>query len=207
MANLSDGFGEITVEKVGKEFIEFLKAVQDDDAYYRLVEYPEVDELEADDKGNLNFEFSASGRWAYSNNIEGYLNGTWMKNRKVEIEAYHKFIEVLKAKKGLVTVDYKDSDVAMDWMSEGTAELGVDDEGEIYFVDNSTDKDLTVADFAEQQGETEKWALGYLHGEEALEAYENYLEDWKSDHEGPMYKGMEPACADEWYDNEYEQED
>ena len=33
--------------------------------------------------------------------------------------------------------------------------------------------------------------------------YDKYVKEWKEDHKGSEYKGMEPASFDEWYDNEY----
>lgn len=36
----------------------------------------------------------------------------------------------------------------------------------------------------------------------ALCQYDKYVEQWEKDHAGPEFKGMEPACFEEWYDNE-----
>lgn len=33
--------------------------------------------------------------------------------------------------------------------------------------------------------------------------YNKYIKEWEEEHKGPEYKEMEPACFDEWYDNEY----
>lgn len=35
------------------------------------------------------------------------------------------------------------------------------------------------------------------------ELYKQYVKSWEKEHDGPEYKGMEPACFDEWYNNEY----
>ncbi len=48
----------------------------------------------------------------------------------------------------------------------------------------------------------------YPDDEPELQAeYQLYVEQWKKNHSGPEYAGMEPACFDEWYDNEYQEED
>lgn len=33
--------------------------------------------------------------------------------------------------------------------------------------------------------------------------YKKYLKQWKNDHKGIEYKGMSPACFNEWFDCEY----
>lgn len=38
---------------------------------------------------------------------------------------------------------------------------------------------------------------------EVKSLYNKYVKEWKEDHKGSEYKGMEPASFDEWYDNEY----
>lgn len=38
---------------------------------------------------------------------------------------------------------------------------------------------------------------------ELKKLYKAYLKEWKADHKGPEFEGMEPADFDEWYDNEY----
>lgn len=38
---------------------------------------------------------------------------------------------------------------------------------------------------------------------EVKDLYKAYLKEWKADHKGPAFEGMEPADFDEWYDNEY----
>lgn len=39
------------------------------------------------------------------------------------------------------------------------------------------------------------------------ELYEEYRKQWDEEHEGEEYEGMEPACFDEWHDNEYQAEE
>ena len=44
-----------------------------------------------------------------------------------------------------------------------------------------------------------------LQGFELIVAYiqyDGYVEKWKKDHAGTEFKGMEPACFEEWCDNE-----
>ena len=38
---------------------------------------------------------------------------------------------------------------------------------------------------------------------EVKKLYKAYLKEWKADHKGPEFKGMEPADFEEWYDGEY----
>lgn len=34
--------------------------------------------------------------------------------------------------------------------------------------------------------------------------YGTYLKDWKKNHSGELYQGMEPVCFAEFYDNEWQ---
>jgi len=207
MANLSDAFGDITVEKVGQEFIDYLKQVQGDDAqaYYKLVEVEQLERAEADKDGDLTMSFSTSGRWSYSTNIAGYLRGEWMDSRDTENkdssnkDAYLKFIQAVIDKGGLVNISYTDSDSAMDWMGTGGFTMQAVD-GEIVFADNFEEEDITIAGFAELQGETVEWALEYLYGDEVSDVYYNYVGNCKT-------KGVEPVEADNWFENIYEEEE
>jgi hypothetical protein len=208
MANCSDAFGTIRVERVGREFLEFLTIVQgdDSDAYYTLVDREDIRSAKPDKDGNLEFPFSTSGRWAYQNNIEGYLKGGWMNEGEKQGKAYSQFIAALKTKNGLVEIDYTDSDTAMDWMGTGGVSMSVED-GEVSFAEGFEEESITITGFAELQGESEEWALEYLYGEDVSEKYEKYLDDWREGHKAPEFKGMEPASPDEWYTNEYKEEE
>lgn len=207
MANLSDAFGDITVEKVGQEFIDYLKQVQGDDAqaYYKLVEVDQLERAEADEDGDLTMSFSTAGRWSYSTNIAGYLRGEWMDSRDTENkvssnkDAYLKFVQAVIDKGGLVNISYTDSDSAMDWMGTGSFTMQAVD-GEIVFADDFEEEVITIAGFAELQGETAEWALEYLYGDEVSNVYYDYVDNCKT-------KGVEPVEADTWYDTIYEQED
>ncbi len=199
MANLSDAFGTVTVEKVGAEFVEFLEIAQGGDAYYKLAEIENYEDIKPDKNNDLEFDFSTMGRWAYYNNLEGYLEGNWMNNDEKTKKAHKKFLKALKTKDGCVTVEYTDSDLSMDWMGTGVAQL--DKEG---FNDNFEGVDIVLAKFAKLYGYTELEAFEYLHGYEAMEAYDKYVEQWKKDHHF-VEGGSEPAGPEEWYDNEYEE--
>lgn len=205
MANLSDAYGTITVTKVGKEFIEFVKQAQDKDAYYVLVDEESLDDAKVQENGDLSFSFSTSGRWNYGNNIEGYLDGKWLQTREELKAAYDNFIEALEKKKGEVTVEYQDSDTAMDWMGDGVATLRVI-AGDVLFVDDFSSTDITIPKFAEAQGESEYWALSYIYGDEVSDKYDKYVDEWNKNNE--FKEGdTEPAGPAEWYDNEYQMED
>lgn len=207
MANLSDSFGTIKVEKVGKEFLEFLNIVQgkDSDAYYTLVDREDFNGVEPDKDGNLTFDFSTFGRWNYGNNIEGYLRGDWMVNTDSDKKAHTKLHKAIIDKDGSVIIEYTDSDGSTDWIGTGVAELA-SREGEIYFNNCFNDEIMSIKRYAELYGyDDEIEVMESLHGDEAADAYVKYIEGWKKDHEF-ISGSSEPACADEWYDNEYEQE-
>lgn len=206
MANLSDAFGTIEIKRVGKEFIDFLNKVQNQDAYYLLASHCDYEGVEPDAEGSMSFKFSTSGRWSYSNNLEGYLKGEWMNDNGKLQEAYKEFTESVIAKKGVVTIDYADSDTAMDWMGYGSARLSCIND-KINFFNSFNEEEFTLQAFAEMQDETELWALEYVYGEEVAEAYDKYLIEWKINHSGPEYEGMHPACPSEWYDNDYQPEE
>ena len=160
MANISDGYGDAIVERVGQELKEFLQVVQKD-AYYLL--FDDVDNIEVYKEGNAQFTFGAGGRWNYETNLRGYLEGEWM-NGEAEKKAYNKFIRAFKKKDGLISVDYTDSDTAMDWMGSGEFNMSVC-EGEVVFGHEFEEERITLERFAEVNGETKEWALEYIYEE------------------------------------------
>ena len=172
MANISDGYGTITVERVGHELKEFLTTVQEG-AYYLLVD--DVDNLEPDSDGNVEFTFGAGGRWNYESNIRGYLEGEWMNGEK-EKKAYNKFIRAMKKKDGMVSIEYTDSDTSMDWMGTGRFDMFVDEEKTVQFSHEFEAEPVTVERYAEVNGETTLWALGYIYGDEVADEYDKYAE-------------------------------
>lgn len=201
MANLSDAFGTVYVEKVGKEFIDFLRGVQgsDEKAYYKLVE---VDDLAqsahaVDEDGNLSMNFSTMGRWNYGSNIEGYLQGKWV-NEGEDKKAYDKFVDALVEKKGTVSIEYTDSDTASNWMGRGFFVMD-GTSGEVEFRDQWEDEPMNIAKYAELNGYSPIEALENLHGDEAADAYEKYQDECKE-------KGEVAVDIDTWYDELYEQE-
>lgn len=194
MANISDGYGNVIVERVGQELKEFLQTVQKD-AYYLLFDDP--DNIEVDENGNAQFTFGAGGRWNYENNLRGYLEGDWM-NGEVEKKAYNKFIRAFKKKDGLISIEYSDSDTAMDWMGEGEYNMSVC-EGEIIFGHDFQEEHVTIERLAEVNGETEAWALEYIYGDEVYEQYDKYVKETEK-------KGGVAVTPSVWYDTIYEEE-
>lgn len=187
MANLSDAWGTVEVKKVGQEFIDYLKNAQEG-AYYVLVGSPELDTLKPDKNGDLTFDFSAFGRWNFSANLEGYLNGGW----KDVSQHLEKLLEAIVKKKGKILFDYKDCDSAMDWMGNGYYSLEEDD-GDVVYSDDFDEERITLKGFAEFQGESIEWALEYLYGDEVIQAYWDYVEERNSNNK-------EAVDAETWYD-------
>lgn len=186
---------------MGKEFLEFLDAVQgtEEKAYYKLVDIEDYKDVEPDEKNNLEFKFQTAGRWSYGNNLEGYLNGSWMNNENQG--AWEKLIDALRDSGGCVEVDYKDSDAAMGWMDEGVATLRVSSEegGGIEFNDSFESENITLEKYAEQQGFTEYEALEYVYGDEVADKYKEYCDAEEA-------KGNTPADLEKWYESIYEDE-
>lgn len=206
MANLSDATGTITVERVGKEFLEYLNTVQGEksDAYYTLVDRADLMDAAADEKGNLSMMFSTFGRWDYGSNIQGYLQGTWMSEVE-DKKAYNKFIKALKKKGGVVDIEYTDCDTAMDWMGSGGFRLHIE-EGKVTFSEGFEEENITVIAYAKMSGISEIEAVEYLHGDDVANEYDKYVEDWKKNN--TLVKGeTEPAGPSEWYDNVYQGEE
>lgn len=197
MANLSDAFGTITVEGIGAEFLEFLKAVQgtDQQAYYKLAEPEDFSNAEPDEHNNVSFTFSTCGRWSYSNNIRGYLNGEWMERNQ---DDYDRFVESLKKRNGIVHIEYTDSDSSMDWMGTGFATLHLS-EDEVSLSEDFSEEPISVAGYMEMNGYDLREAMEILHGEEPADAYEKYIKKCKEENK-------EPVDVDEWYDEIYEEE-
>lgn len=194
MANISDGYGTITVEKVGHELKEFLGVVQDK-AYYVLID--DVDNLEPDSDGDVEFTFGAGGRWNYESNIRGYLEGEWMTGEE-ERKAYNKFIRALKKKDGMVTIEYTDSDTSMDWMGSGRFDMYVDEDKVVRFSHEFEEEPITIERYAEVNGETTRWALDYIHGDEVGEKYDEYRKKVGEE------KAVEPEV---WFATIYKEEE
>ena len=192
MANISDGYGNVIVERVGQELKEFLQVVQKD-AYYLL--FDDVDNIEVDSGGNAQFTFGSGGRWNYESNLRGYLEGEWM-NGDEEKKAYNKFIRAFKKKDGLISVEYTDSDVGMDWMGDGEYNMSVCD-GELVFGHQFEEGRVTIERLAEQQGETTRWALDYIYGDEVGDLYDKYAEK----------AGKEAVEPEVWFTTIYEEEE
>lgn len=191
MANVSDGYGNVVVERVGQDLKDFLKVVQKD-AFYLLFDDP--DNIEVDKDGNASFTFGAGGRWNYEANLKGYLEGDWMTG-EVEKKAYNKFLRAFKKKDGLISIEYTDSDTGCDWMGEGEFNMSVC-EGEILFGHDFNEENITISRFAEANGESETWALEYIYGEDVLKAYYDYLDK----------AGKEAVDPQEWFETIYEEE-
>ena len=219
MANLSDAQVEIEAEKVGKELLAYIKLTQRVYTDYQIIS-DEFDDDVAED-GNLSITGSSSGRWAYSNNLEGYFDPEHVKRwlgvgsdfsyiadpeqREAHTvranENYNGYLKLVKAIKdtgGQVDITYKDSDSAMDWLGEGVARLELVD-GEVQYSHSFEEGDFSIAAFAEQQGEDEYWALEYLYGDEVASSYDKYAEAQKAE-------GHTPANPDTWYESIYEDE-
>lgn len=191
MANISDGGGNVIVERVGQDLKDFLLTVQKD-AYYIL--FDDVENIKPDKNGDAQFTFAAGGRWNYETNMRGYLEGDWM-NGDVEKKAYNKFIRAFKKKDGLISIEYTDSDPAMDWMGEGVFNMSVCD-GEVIFDHDFQEEHITLKRFAELNGDDLEGALEYLYGDEVYGAYARYKEE----------KGELAVEPDVWYDTIYDEE-
>lgn len=190
MANISDASGEINIEKVGQEFLDFLEVTQKD-GYYLLVE--ETTGLKPDDEGDISFSFYAGGRWYFGNNLAGYLGGDWM-NSDEQKEAHEKLMKALKEKDGRIEIDYTDSDVGMDWMGSGVYEMYFED-GELVCGENFEEESVTLERFAEVNGESKEWALEYIYGDDVIQAWHDYTDK----------KGDKAKDIEYWFDNIYKE--
>lgn len=209
MANLSDAFGTIEVKKVGKEFLEYILKAQGDganEAYYLLGFSECFKDAEVDENGDVVIQFSAGGRWSYESNLDGYLKGEWLNYSEDTEEGrnFREFLRVFLEKEGSIHVEYSDSETGCDFMGTGEYDMYCEN-GEIKYSSNFDGGPVTIKGFAELQGETESWALAYIYGDEVADKYEEYVEQWKKDHNFVEGK-EEPASPSEWYDNEYQEE-
>lgn len=220
MANLSSAEVEITVEKVGKEFLDYVKATNEQAGDYVIV-YDGFSE-ELDENGDLHIVGSSSGRWAYSNNLEGYFDQNrvkdwlgvnsdyaWLKDEAKKKEyleqsnkqygAYLKLVEAIKEKNGRVEINYTDCDPAMDWMGSGGAVLELQD-GEVTFSHGFDEESLDVTAYAEMNDISITEAFEVVHGEEPAEKWSEYVKECEK-------KGEEPKDPQVWYDEDFEWED
>lgn len=191
MANISDAFGEVTIEKVGQEFLDFLKIAQKD-GYYLLVD-GDLD-YAPDSDGDLSFDFSSGGRWAYANNLDGYLGGEWM-NSDEEKEAHAKFLEAIEKKKGKITIDYTDGDMGLEWIGTGVYEIRAGDEGLVHS-SGFEEEEATITTYMSLHNVPEEEAVEYIRGEEVAQAFTEYKEK----------EGDNAKDAEYWLENIYKED-
>lgn len=204
MANLSDAFGTISVERVGRELLEFLKDVQGTEgkAYYKLIEIDDLNNAKVDKNNNLEMDFNTFGRWNYFTNVEGFLGGNWMKaseyTPKSHEVAYKKFIKALNDRNGKITIEYTDSDSAMDWIGTGMVEV-TPNNGGVSVNESFDEHNMTLELYCKLYQADEEEALEYMYGDEVSAEYMKYVKQCEKD--GKEFKG-----AAEWFDNIYEEE-
>ena len=195
MANLSDAVGKIKVEKVGAEFIEYIKKIQNKEAYYLLIDEEALAVATPDADNNLSINFATFGRWSYEGNINGYIDGEWMHDEEQK-SAYNKFIAALIEKDGSVSIEYTDSDIAMDFMGTGESSLYAED-GEKVFHNDFDCEEVSIAGYSNLYGDDEEESLLIMYGDNASEARDLYLKNC-------LKSGEKAVSCDDWYTNIYE---
>lgn len=211
MANCSSAVVEISVDKVGKEFLEYVKTVGDPE--YHIIS-DDLSSVEADENNNLYVEGWATGRWSYSNNLEGYFEPSrvaqwlgvgadysWVEEQEKRDQyareslesyiAYKKLSEAMVERDGKITIAYTDEEGGNGFISKGIATIQAVG-GELTLTDDSETYDYNVVNGMEYLGyDTLEEAIEILHGDEALTAYkEARPEDQRSAED-----------FDEWYEN------
>ncbi len=220
MANLSDAGVDIVVTNVGDELLAYIEATNKDTIDYAIV-YDGYD-THVNDNGDLVISGNSSGRWAYSNNLEGYFDPEkvkqwlgvdndyeWLQDEEkkkqykedsqLQYDAYCKLIEAIKTKDGRVEINYTDCDPAMDWMSTGGAVLEVED-GEVMYLHSDESETLDITKYADMNGMDIEEAFENVHGEEPAAEWVKYVKQCED-------KGVTPKDPQEWYDNDFEWED
>jgi len=220
MANLSDANVDIHAYKVGKELVEYINATKEDTDYVIVYESPSLTDVDKD--GNIEILGGASGRWAYSNNLEGYFDVnrvrswlgvgadySWLDDEKKKKEyasqankqykAFCKLIGAIKKTGGSVEINYTDCDPAMDWMGEGSALLEVMDDM-VVFSQSFTEERLDIVKYADINDMSIYDAIDMLHGDEPADKYNTYTQECEK-------KGVEPKNAQQWYDEDFEWEE
>jgi hypothetical protein len=211
MANLSDAFGTITVDRVGVEFLDFLRKVQgkEKDAYYKLVEIEDLNNAQPTPNGNLKMDFNTFGRWNYFTNVEGYLGGNWMEANeyvpKSHEVAYKKFVKAFNAKNGKITIKYTDSDSAMDWIGTGKVEV-VPENGGVSISEAFKEDRMTMHNYCKLYNADLDEAIESLYGDDVAAAYEKYKAKQNANLPTNEIVERSPADFDEWLENEYEGE-
>jgi hypothetical protein len=189
MANLSDASVTVTVDKVGAEFLKYARAVSDSE--YAILSYLE-DDVAPDADNNLSITGSATGRWAYSNNLEGYFEPqqveNWLgvnskydylkpehredalKKSLLSYAAYKELCEAIVKTGGSVTIEYVDTESGVGFIDEGTAIIGSLD-GEVTYNLEQEEVEYNVANFMQATTTTLYDAIDIMHGDEAADAY------------------------------------
>lgn len=189
MANLSDASVEIEVTHVGREFINYAKLAERNE--YQIIDYIE-ESLNPDGNGDVQMSGSASGRWAYASNIEGYFDPkqvkswlgvgsdrSWMPESKREeakqqsetiYEAYEDLCKAIIETDGTVTIRYTDMEGGNQFIEKGTAVLS-SELGEIQLTLETEESEYTVENYMDISGENLSDAIMTLHGDEAMDAY------------------------------------
>lgn len=197
MANLSDAFGTITVEKVASEFLDYAKIASKN--YYNLADSSDLESVVPDDNNSASFSFSTFGRWSFCASLENYLDpaGIWHQDGDEKV-AYERLSEALLKTNGQIVYEYTDSDSAMGWMGTGVAQLEVVD-GELRYTDNFDEEDISIRGYADLTGNSIAESIDILYSYEASEAWVNYVEKCEKE-------GVKPADPDMWFNDIYEEE-
>lgn len=219
MANLSDAEVDIVADKVGQELLDYINTTNKDTIDYAIV-YEGFDE-HVNANGDFVISGNSSGRWAYSNNLEGYFDAErvkqwlgvgddykWLEdeakkkqyqtNAQEQYAAYLRLVAAIKKTGGRVEINYTDADPAMGWMSSGQAVLEVED-GEVVFSHHSESEDLDITKYADINGLSIYEALETLHGDEVADKWAEYEEMCEKN-------GGEKKDPQVWYDEDFEWE-
>lgn len=220
MANLSSANVKITALKVGKELVDYINATNEEAGDYVIV-YDGYS-VHVDKDGDTVIEGNSSGRWAYSNNLEGYFDKrevanwlgvndeyAWLSDEEKKKEyvnrsnknyaAYLALVEAIKAKDGRIDIEYTDCDPSMDWMGTGDATIELEDK-EVVFSHNFNEEPLEITAYAEMEDISITEAFEWVHGEEPAEEWNKYLVECNK-------KKVEAKDPQAWYDEDFEWED
>lgn len=170
MANISDVSVVITATGCARELAEYISLVNKDDSVYELIAQDGVDGVEIGDDNTAEFRGHAQGRWAYINNLEGYLcDGkvkAWLNNDRL-YRSFKKLERAICKNDGRVTVRYDEIEGGVGFCGRGVVTLTKFG----FRIEDYEELDYTVDEISKLRGWSIDETLDYVYGDEVEKQY------------------------------------
>ena len=207
MANQSSATVSISAHpKIAKELFAYIEAVQSDSEYNIINEdaLAEIDYKEFDGEEYASVGGWATGRWAYSNNLQSYFAGRFVKESWRDGEGkpahltYGKLVAAIKKHDGDFEIEYQDEEGGAGFIDIGTLSINKENvDNDEPYIDSHTE-DYNVTNMMEVFGYDEWEAIDIMYGDEVSTAWSDYkdangaieiADDFVSEYSSDIYDG------------------